>query len=105
MSVLDMLGERSSAITSGAVSVTKGEGAGRHAGPAAAIVISIAAPISRSGALSRRRAVAPDGQGGEQVRCDVRRPGAASARPLAAKEQPEPGERRQRQQHRAGAGR
>ena len=50
MSVPDMLGERSRAITSGAVSVTKGEGAARQAGPAAAMVISMAAPITRSGA-------------------------------------------------------
>ena len=46
-------------MTRGAVSLTKGEGAGRQAGPAAASVISMAAPMRRSGAPRRRLSLRP----------------------------------------------
>ena len=46
-------------MTTGAVSLTKGEGAGRQAGPAAASAISMAAGMRRSGALIRPRPSRP----------------------------------------------
>ena len=104
MSVPDMLGERSRAMTRGAVSVTKGEGAGRQAGPAAASVISMAAPISRSGAWTRRAALRP--MVSAASRCGAMSgAGGRLGGALAAEEEPEPGEGQQRRAGRAGGGR
>ena len=80
-------------MTSGAVSATKGEGAGRHAGPAAASVISIAAPISRSGARSRPRPSRPMVSAASRCGAICSAAGACAGI-LPAQQQPE---RRQRQ--------
>ena len=78
-------------MTSGAVSLTKGEGAGRQAGPAAAIIISMAAPMSEvRGAEAALRAAA-DGQRRQEVRGDVGRLRGVGGVP-AAEEEPEGGE-------------
>ncbi len=98
MSVPAIDGERSRATTSGAVSVTKGEGAGRQAGPAAASVISSAAADEQVRGAQAAAGAAADGERGEQVRRDVRhrrRLGAA----LPAQDEPECGEGQERQEH------
>ena len=85
-------------MTSGAVSATKGAGAGRQAGPAAASVISAAAPISRSGARRPAAPFAPDGERREQVWGDLQ-VGRRRRGILPAQQQPQRGQRQQRQQH------